>query len=58
MVHAEKFYQMGSLQNIIAERGQNISQGEKQLLSFARALTFNPEIVIMDEATSSIRYSD
>ncbi len=54
MVHAEKFYQMGSLQNIIAERGQNISQGEKQLLSFARALTFNPEIVIMDEATSSI----
>jgi len=54
MVHAEKFFEMGSLQNIIAERGQNISQGEKQLLSFARALTFNPEIVIMDEATSSI----
>ncbi len=54
MVHAEKFFEMTSLQNVIAERGQNISQGEKQLLSFARALTFNPEIVIMDEATSSI----
>lgn len=54
MVHAEKFSNIDSLQNIIAERGQNISQGEKQLLSFARALTFNPEIVIMDEATSSI----
>lgn len=54
MVHAEKFFEISSLQNIISERGQNISQGEKQLLSFARALTFNPEIVIMDEATSSI----
>ncbi len=54
MVHAEKFFEMTSLQNVISERGQNISQGEKQLLSFARALTFNPEIVIMDEATSSI----
>jgi len=54
MVHAEKFFEVDSLQNIIAERGQNISQGEKQLLSFARALTFNPDIVIMDEATSSI----
>lgn len=54
MVHAEKFYELASLQDVIAERGQNISQGEKQLLSFARALTFDPDIVIMDEATSSI----
>ena len=36
------------------ERGQNISVGEKQLLSFARALVISPEIVIMDEATSSV----
>ncbi|MDZ4120778.1 MAG: ABC transporter ATP-binding protein, partial [Candidatus Cloacimonadaceae bacterium] len=38
----------------IAERGQNISQGEKQLISFARALASEPEIIIMDEATASI----
>jgi len=38
----------------LAERGQNISQGEKQLISFARALAFQPEIIVMDEATASI----
>jgi ATP-binding cassette subfamily B protein len=38
----------------LAERGQNISQGEKQLISFARALAFSPEIIVMDEATASI----
>lgn len=38
----------------LAERGQNISQGEKQLISFARALVFNPSIIVMDEATASI----
>jgi ABC-type multidrug transport system fused ATPase/permease subunit len=38
----------------LAERGQNISQGEKQLLSFARALAFSPDLIIMDEATASI----
>jgi ATP-binding cassette subfamily B protein len=38
----------------ISERGQNISQGEKQLISFARALASEPELIIMDEATASI----
>lgn len=38
----------------LSERGQNISSGEKQLLSFARAVAFSPEIVILDEATSSV----
>lgn len=38
----------------LAERGQNVSQGEKQLISFARALAFEAEIIIMDEATASI----
>ena len=38
----------------LSERGQNISQGEKQLISFARALAFSPEIIVMDEATASI----
>lgn len=38
----------------IKERGQNISVGEKQLLSFARAIVFQPELIILDEATASI----
>jgi ATP-binding cassette, subfamily B, multidrug efflux pump len=36
------------------ERGGNLSMGEKQLLSFARAVAFGAEIVVMDEATSSV----
>lgn len=42
------------LETELAERGQNVSQGEKQLISFARALAFDSEIIIMDEATASI----
>lgn len=38
----------------ITERGKNLSQGERQLLSFARALYFDPEILILDEPTSSV----
>ena len=38
----------------LSERGQNVSQGEKQLISFARALAFDAELIIMDEATASI----
>jgi len=38
----------------LSEDGGNLSFGERQLLSFARALTFDPEILIMDEATSSV----
>ena len=36
------------------ERGSNLSLGQKQLISFARVLAFNPKILILDEATSSM----
>ena len=39
---------------LINEEGSNVSQGEKQLLTIARALIKNPEVLILDEATSSV----
>ena len=38
----------------VAERGATFSTGEKQLLSFARALAFDRRVLILDEATSSV----
>jgi ATP-binding cassette subfamily B multidrug efflux pump len=42
------------LEEEIGEGGSNLSAGERQLLSFARALAYDPKVLILDEATSSV----
>ncbi len=44
----------GSYDYMVMERGATLSMGQRQLISFVRALVFNPSILILDEATSSI----
>ena len=55
-VHADELIRKMPMgyQTEIKERGSNLSQGEKQLVAFARTLLSNPAILILDEATSSI----
>lgn len=56
MVGAKKFIERlpGGLDYNVMERGGSLSVGQRQLISFVRAMVYDPKIIVLDEATSSV----
>lgn len=56
LVGAKKFIEKlpGGLDYNVMERGSTLSVGQRQLISFVRAMVFDPQIIVLDEATSSV----
>lgn len=54
LVHAQRFIARLGWDHMLRERGADLSVGEGQLLTFARTMAHDPDVVILDEATASI----
>jgi ATP-binding cassette subfamily B protein len=55
-VQAREFIELlpDGLDTIVLEKGRNLSVGQRQMISFARALLADPKVIILDEATASV----